>query len=326
LRLKFNIFFRNNNIKNKLDYFIYYYIFLNMLEKLKPKKIIFTCYYGINYSLVVAAKDLEIKTIELQHGIITPNHPGYIYPKKYKNKFTLPDYLITYGNYEKELLIKHSIWDEKQVIPLGCPRYDFLANYKIDKDKLKEKLGIPKDNKILFWATQTHCPSMIENGENKLNAKETFKAIKKNKDWFLLIKFHPAENQNKSLKFYNYYKKKYKLNRCMILKYDVFNTYDFITLSDCVILKHSVVGKETILMNKPIINFSFKNDKHLMEYKILKSSLLIKKDNDLNKFLRLIKTEQYKKIFSKEREIYLKRHFSNFGNATQKIIDFIKRT
>jgi hypothetical protein len=297
-----------------------------LLRNNEIKKIVLQDEYSLfGYSVVSACKKIpSCKSFALQHGIISPIHPGYIFPKKIEKSYNFPDYLITYGDYEKELLTKKSCWNPKIIVPLGCPRYDFLKSYKVDKNKLKDKLGIPKDKKVIFWATQTHDPIMIENGENKLNIKIVFETIEKNKDWFLLIKFHPNENKNKSFKFYYHYKNKYNLDSIRILDYKDENTFDCICLADLIILTHSTVGMESLLMNKPIINLATKTNNFLEQYAELKSCLLVKKNKDLNKFLRLIQTKEYKDLFKKERKKYLKSHFSNLGFATKKIIKFIK--
>ncbi|MFW6008822.1 MAG: hypothetical protein ACOCP8_06115, partial [archaeon] len=183
---------------------------------------------------------------------------------------------------------------------------------------------IPKNKKILFWPTQTHDRLMSKNGENELNAEVIFKNLKNNKDWFLLIKFHPNEDQKQSFNFYERYRKKYALNRCVILKSDVANTYDCVSLSDCVILKHTTVGIEAIIMNRPIINLELIKSWDMSQFKSLQSSLIVKKEQDLTLFLNKILSTEYKNLFTKERKKYLKKHFVNFGNATEKVVEFIK--
>ena len=320
------VYFSEKRFKNKLrEFYTKNYYFL--INKNRFKRIILYDEYSIpNNSLISASKKIQnCKVFALQHGIITPEHQGYIFPKDKKNKCKLPDYLITYGEYEKELLTKQSIWKDKQVLPLGCPRYDFLADYNLDSVILKNKLGIPPNKKILFWPTQTHSEIMSKNGENELNADVVFKIIQELDDWFLIIKFHPNERQNSSFKFYRKYQQKYNLHRCLILMHNAEQTYDCIKISNCVILKHSVVGKESILMNKPIINFELIKGQHLSEYKSLKSAMIIKKECDLKDFLIQTESQAYKRAFFEERRRYLAKHFNNFGKSAQAVVEFIKK-
>lgn len=327
----FNVFLKNNNqIRDYINYNknnklfelklrLYYFMFKRLFLKKNIRLILVSEHYSTEYAAIIAAKELGIKTIEIQHGIIHGNHPNFVICDHWKNRYILPDYLITYGVYEKNLLSNLSVWKNALILPLGVPRYDFLKKYSINKKEIYSKLNLPTDKKILFWPTQTHDSLMSSTKENDLNADVVFETISKKKDWFLLIKFHPGENKKNSLAFYNYYKKKYNLSRVKILDYSEISTYDLILISNGVILKHSTVGKEAILLNKPIINLELLNSWCLDEYKELKSSLIIKKREDLIKILNCITTNKYKELFKLERDKYLQKHFCNFGCASEKI-------
>lgn len=303
----------------------HYKNYFKFLKRSNFQKIImYDEYSAPHYALITAAKNLNCKVISLQHGIINENHSGYIIPKKYKDSYNLPDYLLTYGNYEKELLTKMSIWEESKVIPLGCPRYDPLSDYSIDEHEFREKYNIPKDKKILFWPTQTHDLTMSKNGENEVNAECVFKALNTLDDWFLIIKFHPNENEENSFKFYNGYKEKYNVKNCLILKYNEESTYDCIKLSECVIQKHSTVGMESILLNTPLINFELIKSADLSVFRELKSNLIIQREEDLAELLINVNTKEYIELFHDERKKFLGEHFCNFGHATEKISEYIK--
>jgi len=299
----------------KVFFFDYFSDLFIVLQLLRFKKIITS-----TRTILKTHKNI---IIELQHGVITPGD-GYCYSKKLKNKIELPDYLITYGEYEKDLLTKKSIWNEDQIKALGCPRYDFLAYYKADKNKLKEKLKIPTNKKILFWPTQTHDSVMSKNYENELNSEEVFSTMKSNFDWFLIIKLHPNENYNKSYKFYSKYILKYNLDNVLILESDFISTYDCIFISNAVLIKHSTVGMESILLKKPVINFELKISWNLDIFKNLKTCLIIKEKGNLNKYLNTVTRLSYLRLFFKERDLFYKKHFANFGNSVEKVSSFLE--
>ena len=300
--------------------------FNNFLSKNKKiKTIVAIDEFSVpNYSLIAASKYFEnCKVVALQHGIIHENHFGYIFPKSEKKEHFFPNALISYGEYEKQLLTKKSIWKPDSIIPLGCPRYDFIKKIKPNKT-LRNKLKIEYNKKILFWPTQTHDELMTENGEWAASTDAVFKAMKNNPEWFLLIKLHPGENVKFSLKFYQKYKSKYKVSNVEILEFSQMHTFDSVALSDAVITKHSTVGLEALLMNKPVINLELKKSWDLSQFKELKSNLIVKKASDLNTFLKIIQTNKYKELFEKEVRKYISKHFSNWGNATNKISQLIK--
>lgn len=51
--------------------------FQNVISQVKPKKVYFTCYYGEKMAFVCAAREMGIKTIDLQHGIQGDYHAAY---------------------------------------------------------------------------------------------------------------------------------------------------------------------------------------------------------------------------------------------------------
>ena len=71
-------------------------LFVKLLRKVKPKIVVVVVGYG-KEDLIEACRSLDIPTIELQHGVISPYHPGYSYPDRSKKFF--PDYLLTFGDY-----------------------------------------------------------------------------------------------------------------------------------------------------------------------------------------------------------------------------------
>lgn len=106
----------------KLLFFIY-----------KPKAIFINCAY-CRFGVVKAAKDLGIKVIEVQHGVITNVHFGYISTIRLNNSF-LPKKLLSFG--ENEYKIKNLLI--KKVIPIGSYYLEYLSkNFKPDKELLSK--------------------------------------------------------------------------------------------------------------------------------------------------------------------------------------------
>lgn len=64
------------------------------------------------------------ESVELQHGIITPYHPGYIYPEFVRGCGTsfFRRTLLVYGEKTKQLLTENSIFREEQIQVIGNPR------------------------------------------------------------------------------------------------------------------------------------------------------------------------------------------------------------
>ena len=111
-------------------FFAFYRRFLKYFKKNKNLKCIFIeCYMGIiHQSAIYAAKKCGIISIELQHGIISKAHLGYIVPQKI-GRDSFPDYLFTFGDYVKDVL-KNSFINNKNIIPTGSYYLEYLGNNK----------------------------------------------------------------------------------------------------------------------------------------------------------------------------------------------------
>jgi hypothetical protein len=123
-REKININYKKIILKIKVETKLYKLLFLIY----KPKAIFINCAY-CRFGVVKAAKDLGIKVIELQHGVINEAHYGYVSSIRL-NKNYIPDILLSFGLYEttiKNFLIKY-------IIPIGSYYLNYIKNnFKIDK-------------------------------------------------------------------------------------------------------------------------------------------------------------------------------------------------
>lgn len=279
--------------------------------------IIYNEYSPTPYASLISAKKNKIIVVALQHGVITPTHPGYQYDEN--EEFITPDYLITWGEYEKNII--HYPKNSKcRVVPLGSPQHDFLAHMKFDRKKLLKKYKLNPNKKIILWATQGHDYLMNKTGEWDKTMDVIYKVARKlKKTHEFIIKLHPGEEQL-GIK----YKWKAFLTKTpiKIFSHNSANLHELISISDYVIVKHSTVGMEAILMGTPVINTEVMRSYDLSLYQ---GCPRIHNSEDLENIL-------FKNIFSKNskefkmfRKKFIKEHFANFGHATEKVGDFILR-
>jgi len=115
------------------------------LVKNKFKCIVLVDHYNVNHmSLCLAARELNIPSIELQHGIITCQHIAYnFFDVAMENKY-LPQYIFTFGNYFNDSM---RLPNGTTSISVGYPQMDFsLCKHK----------GIVQDEKqIIFYSQGT---------------------------------------------------------------------------------------------------------------------------------------------------------------------------
>lgn len=161
--------------------------FKNVLLKIQPKEITVLCYYSEDiFALIAAANQLNIKTIEMQHGPQTDIHLSYgswsVIPKEGYD--VLPRTFWCWDNYSKTVLDK---WIKKnklyQVEVKGNPWVDYW----------KKNNSTYKYSDFILYSLQ---PNPITHGQ--LFIPEMIELIKEsNCLWF--IRLHPRQLNQMSL-------------------------------------------------------------------------------------------------------------------------------
>jgi len=174
-----------NLLESKLKLFsIYYSIYTKVFKRVKPQSIyIVVAYYYA--PIIKAAKDLGIKTIELQHGIITKYHLGYSFPKLEKPLHYFPDKIMVWG---------HS-W--KKIIDYPIASVNILVDsFRYLEQKKKQYETLRKIKNTYLVLSQT---AISENIAKKILDNLDFFREKK-----IIYKLHPSEynnwHENKHLK------------------------------------------------------------------------------------------------------------------------------
>jgi len=162
----------------------------------------------------------------------------------------LSDCFCVSGSHDKSIKEKYS-FDTKKVIMTGQPRFDKIikASKVYDKNKIREKFGLPKDKKILLWATQTHG---LSREENKKNIDAMYYAANSLRDLQLVIKLHPEEDQKPLL---------YKNHSYSPIILGGNNGIDeLLYVSDLFITKSSTSAIEASILNIPTLILNLSNE------------------------------------------------------------------
>ena len=89
-----------------------------LLRRVKPRAMFLVVSYG-NEIPIEACRSLGIPTIELQHGVISPQNLGYHFPLPECQKQLFPDWLFTFGDFWRTAA-RFPIPDER-VVSIGYP-------------------------------------------------------------------------------------------------------------------------------------------------------------------------------------------------------------
>ncbi len=195
-----------------------YKVAKQFLKKTKFKTMIVVNSYS-NQAILYAANELNIDTIEIQHGVINKNHLGYHFPKLKKNQLlSFPRKLILFGDFWKDK-VNYPI-NRKQLISLGSPHFE--ENYsKVKKTRKSNK------SRVLILSQQTmqvylldFIKSMVY---NQNNLKFTYKAHPKENIKFALS-FLKSNNLMKNVNIVHGNENIYKLFQKHTIQIGVFST------------------------------------------------------------------------------------------------------
>lgn len=166
-------------IKNRIRYSAcvyqsYYRNIQKYLVKIEPKSVIMTNAYGLRqFATIRASKELGIKTIELQHGLIGQYHVDYNFAEPIGSERYCPDYLFTFGEY----------WSDTCRSPLGLKKIAVGNRYIEHIEELNKDI-IRDHNAVVFY-------SMKRNDFADFACK--FADLVKDLDYKVIFKYHPVE-------------------------------------------------------------------------------------------------------------------------------------
>jgi len=117
-------------------------ILMSLYIKVKKIKGVFLVVSYTKAGIIIACKKNNIPAVELQHGVINSSHYAYNINKKFSDVF-FPDYILTYGNIEKDVLEADGNYFIKKgnIIPVGNYLIDFYrkTNFKLSEFEIKTK-------------------------------------------------------------------------------------------------------------------------------------------------------------------------------------------
>lgn len=106
------------------SFFAYYRTYAAMMARYRPKVVLINCAYG-NFPAVRAARDQHIPVIEMQHGVIGKAHPAYNFRVQLDERF-YPNYLLSFGQYDKDVLKESRYVPNDCVFPVGNFYLDYM--------------------------------------------------------------------------------------------------------------------------------------------------------------------------------------------------------
>lgn len=165
-------------------FFEEFHFYFTLLNGSKVKKVVSTNHYH-QEGLIAACLLLDIKFVEVQHGLICSNDLYYVYknellPEGNLNDAFFPHQLMLYGSFWQDMLSKGAEHRNTEVVIGGD--YVFKKTAKPPKSS--------KENAIFIGAQKNLASDYTFYILNAL------KHLEKHPDWALWVKLHPLEKES----------------------------------------------------------------------------------------------------------------------------------
>jgi hypothetical protein len=222
-----------------------------LLRTIKPVVLLLTAPVG-HLGWVAAAKELKIKVIEFQHGIVDKYQPQYNWPaelKDNKSMLLVPDQIFMWGKYWVEENVKLGFWTNDELFAYGNFKIDALR--KTYSNLIKANLE-KKSGKIIL--VYTSCKPIRKEAIKFLD-EFLHKVSDLNLQIEVIIKLHPFEDSE-----YPYYNKLVLKHRnfCKVYYHREKSLFDLFSLSkvhlsvfSAAILESVELGLPTVILNLP---------------------------------------------------------------------------
>jgi hypothetical protein len=232
-----------------------------VFSKNKPKTIFLIYETGpISLAFINTCKKFQIKTIGIQHGLITKNHKyyshNYLEADHDQLGFPLPDKFLVYGNITKKILSEKG-YPEKKLIDYGNPVFfdlDKIQNY-LENQPIHQKYDLKNDKKIILFTTAGMQKGFKENVKYDFDT-QTWKVLLENfadnPNIQLVLKPHPSEDPKEYQKVLD----NYPSSNAKIIQG---NLVELLFISSLVISISSTTILDSLAMKTPVIQVKFEN-------------------------------------------------------------------
>jgi len=154
-----------------------------------------TCLFDQHYhreGMMLALKRKNIKSIELQHGLIAPEDIFYVFPKQISavaGRALFPDKIFTYSEYWSQVLQSGFEFTKEQIDVIGLYQ---CSNTIITKEQEQSFMDFTKGKEFILITTQTFLQDpFIEYATWLSNDLKT-----KNSSVPVVMKIHPSEKRS----------------------------------------------------------------------------------------------------------------------------------
>ncbi len=284
-----------------------------LLKRIKPRTI-FIVYERGPYSLAfnVAANNLGIQSIGLQHGIIDKH--DHIYAIKDLNigdselSCPIPTKMMVFGDYYKQLLVNGSSYPKDRLIVVGYPPFDGIADVKTlpQKNEILKNLSLDVKKRIILVATSRFQRIHGSEDYDVLMVKTLIEKLGNDENFQVIIKPHPREN-------INVYKKIIEEKNISNFNIAMNPIQQILLVCDVFVTVMTTAVLEAIVLNKPVVMVKISENIDFDYLSLVKSGAVIESnlDNLANNLNRVLEDKELLNKLNENGKKVVKNHFNH---------------
>ena len=169
-----------------ISYKLHKYLYKKLLKHISPKLILEVVYYNPSRMIINSvAKELNIKTIELQHGTMYNDHAAYHYSQNLKKLNEFPDDIFLFSDF----------WKKNITVPLSQNHLHSIGFPLFDKNRKSYPPKTNIDKKAVLFISQGTIGLQLSKLAIKLAEQD------KSKNYKIIYKLHPSEYSDWQIKY-----------------------------------------------------------------------------------------------------------------------------
>lgn len=224
--------------------------------------------------IVQLLKQFNIPTIHFQHGLFINEMPNFVNS----------DYVFSIGEFPKKQFLKYASKNSKIEV-IGCPRYDKFEKRDYGNKKIiLYAMEIANGNDIV---PDTH----LTKKRQKEILEQIFKVMKDFPEYKLIIKTRPGWEMAKLPELV--------ARKLSFSNFEVIEKADNIKLlneSEIVIINSTTMGIEALLLDRPVISFSYKDLDKFNPYTKIDAVKVVYSSTQLKELIEKLISKKHKNL------------------------------
>ena len=270
-------------------------------------------------ALVVAAREAGVPSVEVQHGIIQPNHSGYLHldgeiaaNRTQRSPYSpTPDTIAVFGEGAKKALVEDGRFPPDAIRVTGSPNVQAARKRQGERSDIRSRFGLAADAFVVLYFGAPHhiFPSDIEHLRAFLAACRSLPAIAP------LLRPHPADQGPRR---YQAEAAAAGVEAPVLTEADPF---ELILASDVVIAFNSTTALDAMALERAVIHINMSGSPDLFRFVEDGGALRASSADELRAAIADLSSPDARRLVVRKHVSYATQYYAQCANPAQEMIE-----